>query len=82
MSLFRCLWRQNLDLVLPRILYTFLRYCQPYLISRAIAYVTSDLSPFENRNEAFRLILPTFLIYTGMAVIMSLLSTRFGAILT
>ncbi len=67
-TLFKCLWRPNLDIVLPRILLTVVRYCQPLLISRTIAYISSDLPLLEDRNEAFRLILLTFIIYTGMAV--------------
>ena len=65
---FRCLWRENLDVVIPRLFFSVFRYSQPFIISRAITYVGSDLSPFEDRNEAFRLILLTFVIYTGMAV--------------
>lgn len=65
---FRCLWRENLNVVIPRLLFSAFRYSQPFIISRAITYVSSDLSPFEDRNEAFRLILLTFVIYTGMAV--------------
>ncbi|RDW89784.1 hypothetical protein BP6252_01816 [Coleophoma cylindrospora] len=65
---FQCLWRRNLDVVLPRVLFIAFRYSQPFLISRTIAYVSSNLPPQENRNEAFRLILLTFIIYTGMAV--------------
>jgi ATP-binding cassette, subfamily C (CFTR/MRP), member 1 len=63
-----CLWRQNLYIFVPRIIFIILRCLQPLLISRAIAFVSKDLPPFENRNEAFRLILLTFVIYTGMAV--------------
>ncbi|KAH8893638.1 ABC transporter [Thozetella sp. PMI_491] len=65
---FKCLWRRNLDVVIPRMLFAASKYSQPFLISRTITYVTSDLPPQEGRNEAFRLILLTFLIYTGMAV--------------
>ena len=65
---FKCLWRQNVAIIIPRALFTVFRYCQPVLISRTIAYVGSDLPPLENRNEAFRLILATFVIYAGMAV--------------
>ena len=68
MALLKCLWRENLLVVPPRFTFTVLRYCQPLIISRAIAFVTLDLSPYEDRNEAFRLILFTFLVYTGMAV--------------
>lgn len=45
-----------------------LRCCQPLLIRWAITFVGQDLPAFENRNEAFRLILFTFVLYTGMAV--------------
>ncbi|KAM3460788.1 hypothetical protein NHJ6243_005584 [Beauveria neobassiana] len=45
-----------------------LRCCQPLLISRAIIFFSEELSPFENRNEAFCLLLFTFIIYTGMPV--------------
>lgn len=64
----KLLWRPNLNVVLPRVLFTAFRYCQPLLLARTIAYVAHDLSPFENRNEAFRLLLFAFVIYMGMAV--------------
>jgi hypothetical protein len=64
----RCLWRPNLHVIIPRSLLTAFRYCQPLLISRTISYVSHDQPPLEGRNEAFRLILFTFIIYTGMAV--------------
>lgn len=62
------MWRPNLDVVPPRILSALFRYCQPLIISRAITYVNSNLDPMEDRNEAFRLILMTFVVYIGMAV--------------
>lgn len=52
----------------PRAIFVILQSCQPLLISRTIQFVTKDLTPFETRNEAFRLLLFTFIIYTGMAV--------------
>ncbi|KAF3000471.1 hypothetical protein E8E14_000532 [Neopestalotiopsis sp. 37M] len=61
-------WRSNIDIFVPRFIFIVLRCCQPLLISRVIASVGSDLSPFDNRNEAFRLILSAFAIYTGMAI--------------
>ena len=64
----RCLWRPNLYIVVPRFIGSVLRCCQPLLIRWAIAFVSQDLPALENRNEAFRLILFTFCIYTGMAV--------------
>jgi ATP-binding cassette, subfamily C (CFTR/MRP), member 1 len=64
----KCFWRPNVYVLVPRFIFIVLRCCQPLLISRAIAFVSEDLSPFENRNEAFRLILLTFVIYVGMAV--------------
>ena len=64
----KCLWRPNIYIFVPRFIFIVLRCCQPLLISRAITFVSKDLPPFENRNEAFRLILLTFVIYTGMAV--------------
>ena len=76
---FRCLWRQNVDIIIPRALFTVFRYCQPILISRTISYVGSDLPPLENRNEAFRLLLSTFIIYAGMAVRPSSCSIVLGA---
>ncbi|CAK7207178.1 hypothetical protein SEUCBS139899_009986 [Sporothrix eucalyptigena] len=68
LALAQCLWRPNLSIVIPRLILTVLRCCQPYFISRAIAYVSKDLSPIEDRNEAFVLILLAFVIYVGMAV--------------
>lgn len=73
---FTCMWRANLDVVPFRLLYTIFRYCQPFLISRAITYVSSDLPPMEERNEAFRLILLTFTIYFGMAIFNGLYDAR------
>ncbi|KAK4449692.1 hypothetical protein QBC34DRAFT_350884 [Podospora aff. communis PSN243] len=67
-ALLRCFWRQNIYVVLPRTIGSLLRCCQPLLIRWAISFVSQDLPPLENRNEAFRLILFTFFIYTGMAV--------------
>lgn len=64
----KCLWRSHVYILVPRFIFIVLRCCQPLLISRAIAFVSQDLPPFENRNEAFRLILLAFVIYTGMAV--------------
>lgn len=64
----RCLWRANVYIFVPRFMFIVLRCCQPLLISRAITFVSKDLPPFENRNEAFRLILLAFTIHTGMAV--------------
>ena len=72
LTLFTFSWLQNIYIAIPRLLLILLRCCQPLLISRAINFVEQDLAPFENRNEAFRLILFTFLIYTGMAVRQSL----------
>jgi hypothetical protein len=65
---FKLLWRPNLQIVVPRLFWTACRYCQPILITRTISYVSNDLPPLENRNEAFRLILFAFVIYTGMPV--------------
>jgi len=68
MAILRCLWRPNLYIVVPRFIGVLLRCCQPVLIRWAITFVSEDLPAVENRNEAFRLILFTFVIYTGMAV--------------
>lgn len=68
LALLRSLWWPNIYVIVPRLSFVVLRCCQPLLISRAIAYVGTDLPPLENRNEAFRLVLFTFVIYTGMAV--------------
>lgn len=65
---FKLLWRPNLQIIIPRVLFTTFRYCQPILITRTISYVGNDLPPLDNRNEAFRLILLGFIIYTGMPV--------------
>ncbi|PVH75176.1 ABC transporter [Cadophora sp. DSE1049] len=65
---FKLLWRPNLRIIFPRMLFTAFRYCQPLLVARTIAYVTDDLPPFENRNEGFRLLLFAFVVYMGMAV--------------
>lgn len=65
---FKCLWWPNMVVIPPRLALTLLRCCQPLLISRTIKFVTNDLSPFETRNEGFRLLLAAFVIYTGMAV--------------
>ncbi|KAH8653767.1 ABC transporter [Xylariales sp. PMI_506] len=73
---FRCLWRRNLDVVLPRMLFSAFRYSQPYFISQTISYVSSDLPPQEDRNEAFRLVLITFIIYMGMAVFKGMYDIR------
>ncbi|EJP62540.1 ABC transporter [Beauveria bassiana ARSEF 2860] len=67
-ALLKSSWRPNIYVVIPRLLFTMLRCCQPLLISRAIIFFSQELSPFENRNEAFCLILFTFIIYTGMPV--------------
>ncbi|KAM3502929.1 hypothetical protein MY10362_004526 [Beauveria mimosiformis] len=61
-------WRPNIYVFIPRLFFTALRCCQPILIRRAIIFFSQDLSPFENRNEAFCLILFTLIIYTGMPV--------------
>ncbi|KAM7217664.1 hypothetical protein V8F06_006919 [Rhypophila decipiens] len=73
---FTCMWRANVDVIPPRLLYAVFRYCQPFLISRAITYVSSNLPPMEDRNEAFRLILLTFTIYFGMAIFNGLYDAR------
>ncbi|KAH7381027.1 ABC transporter [Cadophora sp. MPI-SDFR-AT-0126] len=65
---FKLLWRSNLGIIFPRLLFTAFRYCQPLLVIRAIAYVADDLPSFENRNEGFQLLLFAFVIYMGMAV--------------
>lgn len=65
---FKLLWRPNIQIVIPRLLFTACRYCQPILITRIISYVGNDLLELESRNEAFRLILFAFVIYIGMAV--------------
>ncbi|KAK0616876.1 ABC transporter [Immersiella caudata] len=68
LALSRCLWRPNLYIVVPRFIGSILRCSQPLLIRWAISFVSKDLPALENRNEAFRLILFTFFIYTGMTV--------------
>ncbi|PQK09527.1 hypothetical protein BB8028_0001g15970 [Beauveria bassiana] len=67
-ALLKSSWRPNIYVFIPRLLFTMLRCCQPLLISRAIIFFSEELSPFENRNEAFCLLLFTFIIHTGMPV--------------
>ncbi|ETS83861.1 hypothetical protein PFICI_05737 [Pestalotiopsis fici W106-1] len=64
----KCSWWSNIDIFVPRFIYIVLRCCQPLLISRVITSVSSSLTSFDNRNEALRLILLAFVIYTGMAI--------------
>ncbi|KAJ6781871.1 hypothetical protein PWT90_06528 [Aphanocladium album] len=68
LALLKSSWRPNIAVFLPRVLCTVLRCCQPILISRAITFVGSEQAPFENRNEAFRLMLLTILIYAGIPI--------------
>ncbi|KAK3319199.1 ABC transporter [Apodospora peruviana] len=79
-ALAKCLWRPNLDVVLSRIMFTIFRYGQPLLISRTITYVSSNYSPLEDRNEAFRLILLTFVLYTGMALFNGMYDLRLSRV--
>ncbi|KAK3367203.1 ABC transporter [Lasiosphaeria ovina] len=64
----KCLWRANIYILPSRFITILLRCSQPFLISRAITFVSTELPPFENRNEAFRLFVFTFIIYVGMAI--------------
>ncbi|KAM3458315.1 hypothetical protein MY3296_000521 [Beauveria thailandica] len=67
-ALLKSSWRPNIYVFIPRLFFTMLRCCQPILIRRAIIFFSQNLSPFENRNEAFCVILFTLIIYTGMPV--------------
>lgn len=67
-ALLNCLWGPNIYIIAPRFISVALRCCKPLVISRVITFIHRDLPPFENRNEAFRLIVFTFIIYAGMAV--------------
>ncbi|TQV93218.1 ABC multidrug transporter [Cordyceps javanica] len=68
LALLKTSWRPNIYVFIPRLLCTILRCCQPLLISRAIIFFSQELSPFEDRNEAFCLIFFTFIIYTGLPI--------------
>ena len=67
-ALSRCFWWENVRVILPRLLLTTFRYCQPLLISKAISFVNTPMPDAERRNEGTKLVILTFVIYIGIAV--------------
>lgn len=54
--------------VFPRLCLIGFNYAQPFLISRAIEYVSEPVSS-ENKNDGYGLIAATALVYLGISVI-------------
>lgn len=60
-----------LVLIVPRLLYTALRYLQPTLINRTIAYVSQPSTEFKGNQQEWKgvqLIVLAFILYAGCSV--------------
>lgn len=63
-----------LAVVPSRLVLVLFRYAQPILISRTISFVSQPVAIAEGDDKGSDLIIATFIIYTGLAVWLVLLS--------
>ena len=66
-TLLHCLRWPLLSIILPRLCLIAFTFCQPFLITRAIDYV-SETGNNATRNDGYGLIAATALVYSGLAV--------------